>query len=140
MDLAHVSKLTTFTIQSLYFAQLINLEDILKLLSKAPKLTAAYLGCNPFSSGRPLTLSSVLLDSRHIEQEQATELYSHLKNALGTTAMQPNPGLDMTLRTVCGLYTQSSVNVQRLLRVAQILADMRKVCVSLVSVDGEQMF
>lgn len=121
--------------------QLSAVEQVLQLLSGMPQLQEAYLGCNPFSNGGPLTLTSVLLHMRHIEMDQVAEFVSQLGQCVAGAQASPGSSWRVALNTLCKQYAQQNISgLEKLASVSQMLVVIKQRCPLLVRVDGEVIF
>ena len=132
--------LSELTYEYLLLYQLPNFEGVLQPLSqRAPNLKTLFIGCNPFSSGRPLSLHSALLSLGHVDIGKAHDLLRGLrKYLLSVSSSGSDLDVEKVVKTLCQTYSPSH-DYERLLSVGLMLVKLRQLFPNLVSVDNEEL-
>lgn len=109
------------------------------LSKRTPNLKTLFIGCNPFSSGRPLSLHSALLSMAHVDIGKANDLLRGLRKCLlSVSSSDSDLDVEKVLRTLCHTYSPTH-DYERLLSVGLMLVKLRQLFSGLVHVDNEEL-
>ena len=126
----------------LLFFQLIDFDGLLLHLSKCtPSLRALSVGCNPFSRGRELSLSSAVVSVGHVDDGHAREVLQKVRGWLSEmSAISGEQGreLEENVKVLCRRYARGR-HYERLLMVALMLGKLKSYFPSIISVDNENL-